>query len=191
MWTGVVVWLVAVLAGMGVLMRYKNAPGATASAPIQWPAESRLSRSPERPTLIMLAHPHCPCTRASLAELSKLVARLPGRLTVHLLFIRPRGVDVGWEATDLWRRALEIPGAVVKVDDDGREAELFGARTSGDTLVYDPSGHLLFHGGITSSRGHEGDNTGRSRIVSLLTTGAADKSESAVYGCALTSDASP
>src|SRR5260370_7085742 len=139
---------------MGVLMRYKNAPGATASAPAQWPAESRLSRSPERPTLVVLAHPRCPCTRASLSELSKLVARLPGQLTVYVLFVRPPGADVGWENTDTWRRASEIPGAVVRVDDDAREANLFGARTSGHTVVYDLAGPLLFHWGITSAHHH-------------------------------------
>ena len=36
----------------------------------------------------------------------------------------------------------------------------FGAETSGQTLLYDRDGRLLFSGGTTGSRGHDGDNAG-------------------------------
>jgi hypothetical protein len=133
----------------------------------------------------MFAHPHCPCTRASIAELSKLVARVSDRLAVHVLFMRPAGVGEKWEESDVVRRAGEVPGVMTAIDADGTEAVLFRANTSGETLLYGIDGRLLFHGGITASRGHEGDNLGLTRIVSIVTTGAADKPESAVYGCAL------
>ena len=184
-WTLVAVWLGLALGGMFAIFRYSNTPSATDVAPSAWPAESRLSRSPDRPTLVMFAHPHCPCTRASIAELSKLVARVSERLRVHVLFMRPSGVDERWEETDIVRRAREIPGATATVDADGGEAGLFHARTSGETMLYGKDGRLLFHGGITASRGHEGDNLGLTRIVSLVTTGTSDKAESAVYGCVL------
>jgi hypothetical protein len=74
---------------------------------------------------------------------------------------------------------------VTQIDDDGSEALLFHANTSGETLLYGKDGRLLFHGGLTPSRGHEGDNLGLTRVVSLVTTGASDKPESAVYGCSL------
>ena len=46
-----------------------------------------------------------------------------------------------------------------------------------------------FSGGLTSSRGHEGDSFGVRRIASLLTTGTADRRDSPVFGCALHSAA--
>jgi hypothetical protein len=184
-WTLVAVWLIVVVVGMFVVVRYANTPSATDVAPAVWPGESRLARSLREPTLVMFAHPHCPCTRASIAELSKLMARVPGRLAVHVLFMRPSGVDEAWEETDIVRRAREIPGVTTKVDGDGSEAMLFHAGISGETMLYGADGRLLFHGGITPSRGHEGDNLGLTRIVSLVLTGASDKPESAVYGCAL------
>ncbi|HLB76837.1 MAG TPA: hypothetical protein VJO72_07370, partial [Candidatus Dormibacteraeota bacterium] len=46
-------------------------------------------------------------------------------------------------------------------------------------------GRLLFQGGITATRGHEGDSFGQERIASLLTTGAADRADAPVFGCAL------
>jgi hypothetical protein len=94
-------------------------------------------------------------------------------------------VQEGWEHTDLWQTASTIPGAAALRDDDGIEAARFGAATSGFTVVYDAHGRLLFRGGLTASRGHEGDSFGQRRVVSLLTTGAADRSDSPVFGCAL------
>ena len=184
-WTLVAVWLGFALGGMFAIFRYSNTPSATDLAPAAWPVESRLLRSSRQPTLVMFAHPHCPCTWASVAELSKLMARVSDRLSVHVLFMRASSEGERWEETDIVRRARAMPGAVTTIDADGSEAALFRARTSGETMLYGMDGRLLFHGGITPSRGHEGDNLGLTRIVSLVTTGVSDKSESAVYGCAL------
>jgi hypothetical protein len=52
-------------------------------------------------------------------------------------------------------------------------------------VLYDARGRLLFRGGLTSARGHEGDSAGLQRISSLLRTGQADRSDAPVYGCSL------
>ena len=72
-----------------------------------------------------------------------------------------------------------------KVDNDGIEARRFGSSASGQVLLYNPQGKLLFSGGITASRGHSGDNDGRTAIVALLTQGQAAKDETPVFGCQL------
>lgn len=184
------VWIAVVVAGMGFLYRYKNTPGAAATPPAGWPEGSTISRAARRPTLVMLAHPRCPCTRASLAELARLMTDA-GPLDAHVLFLKPAEMADGWERTDLWQRAREIPGVEVASDIDGREAARFGATVSGQVVLYDATGRLLFRGGITGARGHEGDNLGRSRIVSLLRTGTADARQSRVFGCSLTGASSP
>ena len=71
------------------------------------------------------------------------------------------------------------------MDGDGREARLFQAVTSGQTILYDSHGRLLFSGGITASRGHSGDNAGRSAIVSLVNAEVPDRTETLVFGCPL------
>jgi hypothetical protein len=177
-------WLGAVLGGFFLLLEYKAAPGEMAGAPARWPRTTQAERAAGRPTLVMFAHPHCPCTRASVAELERLVGRFP-QIAARVFFLKPEDLPGGWEKTDLWRSASAIPGALAIRDDDGREARLFGAMTSGFTAVYDADGALLFSGGLTSSRGHEGDSFGVRRIASLLTTGTADKRDSPVFGCAL------
>ena len=71
------------------------------------------------------------------------------------------------------------------IDDEGAEANRFHAATSGQTLLYDAAGLLLFSGGITGSRGHSGDNAGQAAIVSLVNSRAADLTETSVFGCPL------
>jgi hypothetical protein len=182
----IVAWLAAVIGGFAWLSSYKATPGPTTSgSPSRWPVDSRIRRDPGRATLVLFAHPHCPCTRASVSELARLVGRLPGRVAARVLFLRPADVAEGWERTDLWRTVSSIPGTVALRDDDGVEAARFGAATSGFTVLYGPDGRLLFKGGLTASRGHEGDSFGQRRVVSLLTTGSADRSDSPVFGCHL------
>jgi hypothetical protein len=183
-------WLVATASGMSLIWDYEYSPGAPATAPDRWPTESRLARSPGRATLVMMAHPHCPCTRASVHELARVMARVKDRLTAHVVVVRPPDAPDGWEQTDLWRSAAEIPGVHVARDDDGVEMGRFGAMTSGQVVLYDASGRLLFAGGITASRGHEGDNAGRNAIVALLTGLDAVPRETPVFGCALTTPTS-
>ncbi len=78
---------------------------------------------------------------------------------------------------------------IVRRDDAGSEARRFGVETSGQTLLYDRRGTLIFSGGITGSRGHAGDNAGEAALVDLLTHGAADRHGSNVFGCPLFSKA--
>jgi hypothetical protein len=182
---GFLLWASAVGAGMSALTRYKATPGVAAVAPERWPADAKLERNPRGATLVMLAHPRCPCTRASVAELAQLMARVGDRVTAYVLFVRPEGVTDGWERTDLWQSAANIPGVSVVADVAGREAALFGAKTSGQAIVYQRDGSLLFRGGITPARGHQGDNAGRTRILKLLEGAASERRDSPVFGCEL------
>jgi len=133
----------------------------------------------------MLTHPQCPCTRASIEELDKLMAHCQGRVNAYVVIMKPRGFAADWVETDLWRHALRIPGVSVLVDDDGIEARHFQAATSGQVILYSPDGGLLFSGGITGSRGHSGDNAGESAIESLINAGSANSDHSLVFGCPL------
>jgi hypothetical protein len=133
----------------------------------------------------MFAHPRCPCTRASLGELNRLLAQSNGRISAHVLFFRPSGYPSDWAHTELWRTAAAIPGVTVQEDTNDAVARRFGAETSGYVLLYDPSGQLLFRGGITGSRGHAGDNIGENAIISLAMGKTGGVTQTPVYGCSL------
>jgi hypothetical protein len=185
LWIATALWLIAAVAGLSVLWKYDNAPGTGANAPARWPSASALARTTGQSTLILLAHPQCTCTPASLAELAEVLARARTRPRTYVLFLKPEGFPNGWVQTDLWRTAASIPGVTLVRDDDGREARRFGTATSGQTLLYDGDGALRFSGGITGSRAHAGDNAGRRSLVALLSGGQPDRAATNVFGCPL------
>jgi len=185
-WLGAAAWLAAVAGGFAILWSYKSTPGpAQRAAPVRWPAASAVAPSAQRATLLLFAHPRCVCTRATMAELARMMARFHDRIDATVLFWTPRDAPPDWSSGDLWNSARRIPGVEVRRDLDGREASRFAVATSGGVVLYDAGGRLLFQGGITAARGHEGDSFGQERIASLLTTGAADRADAPVFGCAL------
>lgn len=193
-WTiAVVLWTAGVGVGGTLLWKYAATAGAAAIPPERWPTRSAIAREAGRATLVMLAHPRCPCTRASLAELAVLMDRIGAQARAHVLFVQPRGVaaDDDWAKTALWRSAAAIPGVTVHADTGGAEAALFQAVTSGQVVAYDASGKLVFSGGITGARGHEGDNVGLMRALARISGRRADRDESKVFGCALGSRIEP
>jgi hypothetical protein len=166
-------------------MAYDNAPGVAAEAPVDWPANSALTRDPDAPTLVMLAHPRCDCTRASLGELAELLARVKIKPRTFVVFIKPGGTASGWEQSGTWEQAKEIPGVTVVRDDDGAEARRFGVHTSGQTFLYGPRGELLYSGGTTGSRGKSGENAGRADLVALVDGARRPRATRPVFGCPL------
>jgi hypothetical protein len=180
-----VVWLCAVFAGTTAMMKYKTAASAQVDPPARWPQASSIVRTPGHAMLVLAAHPHCPCTRATLTELDRLLVRAEGRLEATVLFVKPAGAPAGWEKTDLWDRVATMPRAKPLLDVGGAEAHRFRALTSGLVVVYDESGKLLFSGGITAARGHEGDSAGRAYILAALGGAHLEHPTAPVFGCAL------
>jgi hypothetical protein len=179
------VWVVALFAAHRALLGYDYQAGADAKAPVTWPHDTRVPRTDSVPAIVVFAHPKCPCTRATIEELAVLMAKVHGRATATVVFVRPDEFPAGWEKTDLWNSAARIPGVDVLSDPGEVEAARFGAQASGQTMFYDASGVLKFSGGITEFRGHSGDNAGRSAVASLALTGSADIDHTSVYGCSL------
>jgi len=178
-------WLAIVGLGQRTMLNYDYIAAPPSAPPAKWPADSKIPRVAGLPSIVLVAHPHCPCTRATIGELALLMTRVHGQASAVVVFVRPPGVPENWEKTDLWRSAARIPGVTVLGDADGLEAARFGAQASGQTLFYSASGDLQFSGGITASRGHSGDNLGRSSLVALVTTGESATNHTSVYGCSL------
>jgi hypothetical protein len=182
-----VIWIGTVAIGMVGLVQYQMTSGAPGrEAPHSWPAGvGDIARKPGRLTLVMTLHPQCPCSTASLHELSQLMTRAGEKTDAHILFVKPEGAPANWCDGNLWKQAKDIPGANVSIDDDAKDASIFGATTSGQVIVYDASGTIRFSGGITDGRGHEGDNAGLSAILGLILNGKTAVSTTPVYGCSL------
>ena len=178
-------WVCTVALGLIVLFRYETTAGAVGSIGSQWPAGSKVELASDGLTLVMFAHPQCPCTRASMTELERIVAHAQGKVRSYVLFYRPGDGGADWDNTGLRRSAAAIPGVTVLSDIDGTEAHRFGSTTSGHTFLFDENGRLLFAGGITATRGHAGDNVGENAIVSLINSRTSQRDRTLVFGCSL------
>jgi hypothetical protein len=179
------VWLIAISIGMLILARYSTMPGQPASPPAEWPSGAPIQIASPRFTLAVFVHPQCPCSRATLGELQRIIACCRDRVETTVFFYQPPDTSDRWPHTDLWKSAAEIPTVRVLADRDAAAARRFGARTSGQTLLYDRDGRLVFKGGITAYRGHSGDNEGRAAIESFLLGGSSRRRSTPVFGCAL------
>jgi hypothetical protein len=171
---------------MAMLSHYElQAAPTSTTVSASWPAAAHVARDTSRFTLVMFLHPQCPCSRASVAELATLMSRSAERLSAKAIFVAPTSAPAGWVDSDLWRQVKSIPGVVASVDQGGADARTFAATASGDVSVYDRDGILVFHGGITESRGHEGDNAGLDAILALVRGEQPAVRRTSVFGCAV------
>src|SRR5687767_10835692 len=97
-----ILWVTAVGAGVGLLWNYAATPGVQGHPPDRWPSQSLVRPAKKLSTLVMTAHPHCPCTRASIRELARLMAQCPDLVRAYVLVYKPHELPRGWERTDLW-----------------------------------------------------------------------------------------
>jgi hypothetical protein len=178
------VWGTGVIAGFAAAERYAGTPGAPATPGASWPVTACIEHDEARPTLLLFLHPCCPCSSATVEELSHLLARCGDRLATTVLFVSDPLLGTDWRQGGLWTDVAALPGVTELEDAGGAQARLFGARTSGQAQLWGADGALLFSGGLTAARGHAGDNAGVSAVEELVLHGHGARS-APVFGCAL------
>jgi|ERR1700677_486032 len=181
-------WVSGVAWGFALVLRYEATAGVSGQAP------ANLAEMPQtygRKLVILLAHPRCPCTRATLAEFEKIITRRQDIIDTHVYFFQPIDRPSSWSQGESWNLAAQLPGVQVHADVDGRMAKVLGARTSGQVVVFDETGRLLYSGGITGARGHQGDNPGCQAVLDLVQGGSDSVRDFPVFGCPLFDPQSP
>lgn len=181
------VWIIGIGFGLFSLWSYDAGAGARGDdVPIS-PMPAELGTD-----VIVGVHPHCPCTRATFAELERaLAASRSNPRRVAILFFLPEGSDAEWAEGDLWDKAGR-DGWNRILDYGSAKAQSLGMKTSGHVAFYDAEQRLRFSGGITGSRGHEGSNRGRKILTDLLTNRHDEaREETPVFGCSLVQDSEP
>jgi hypothetical protein len=186
-------WAVVTGAGLFALAKYQATPG-TAVARATGLLPRPVLAAAGKMVLVMFVHPKCPCTDASLTELSTLMAASDNRLHASIFVFQPTSEPDDWSRTRLWTDAANIANTDVRFDLDAATARRYGAATSGQIFLYDQRGNLLYSGGITGSRGHVGDNTGL-RTVTGIVNGkihpATPITGEPVFGCPIYCDDDP
>lgn len=173
---------------MKALLDYSSLAGNSKEAPLTWPTDSKISKSDNFANLLIFVHPKCPCTRASISELEKIFSYSKSKLKVTVVFSKPTGAEENWEQDFLWSQVKGNGDFHIYLDHGNTEAKLFGVNTSGEVVLYNEKRGLIFKGGITASRGHEGDNLGQLSIISYLKSGNIPVKRTETFGCQIYSD---
>lgn len=172
-----------------VQYEFATATGCETKFADTWPRDTSLVAIADRPTLLLFIHPHCPCTRATLYELDRLSAELDGdpgnRPHIEVVVALPEEAGELWLNTPNMELAGRLPGASVHLDFGGKETAAFGVTTSGTAMIFDASGICQFVGGLTSSRGHEGESAGTRSLAALFAGRAPVSRNLPVFGCRL------
>lgn len=163
------VWIVAIVCAFGSFERYSSTAGAEGN-----PGRRTSSGQWE---LVVAVHPKCPCSRASLRKLADLTQREAGRLSATILLWQPAG--------NTWPLPVDVPGAKIVTDTEGKFARELGLETSGHAVLYRPDGTMAFSGGLTRSRGSEEPGGGVAAIRKTL-AGDPETTRARVFGCSLT-----
>jgi len=182
--TAALLWTVTVGAMFRAIRAFEATPGRAANPLAVWPAESHIPRAAGEWRLVMLIHPHCSCSRASISELQRVIEKSPASLQTYVVVYRPKDFPAGWEKTDVFVSASHLPRTHILLDQDGHEASIFHGFTSGQTYLYDGDGKLRFSGGITLLRGHAGFNSGSAEVMQIANTRSGTATHP-VFGCAI------
>jgi hypothetical protein len=170
------IWFLSLLVAFILLLKYSITPGE-AAIQSKWPVNSSLKRDESLPTLVIFLHADCPCSKASVSELEKIT----------VLFYKPQfETDQSVKDSSLWKRLLDTRANLL-IDNDGVESKLFNSKTSGQTFLFSPEGSMIFSGGITESRGHEGESIGEDIILQYVNNRESIKNKltAFVFGCSL------
>jgi hypothetical protein len=175
-------WVGLLAAGFGGLLKYESVPGARST---NTPVENAEFADGKSFALVMALHPHCPCSKASVGELTKIYSHANNRIKITVLAFKPKDEPDSWIKSSTVSSLAKMNPRIV-VDADGAAAKRLGLGTSGEVLLYSPNGKLLFSGGITSARAHAGDNLGEDTILELVQEGHSHVNSTEVFGCPIT-----
>lgn len=175
-------WCACLMIGLSFLWTQESETGRQGNFPEVWPKKSHLSRIDGLPTLVMFAHPKCPCSEKSISQLSQLLKDIEKKAAVHVVFYKPEEKKDYWAKDRLWSKVVRFKNTGVLIDSKKHETTLFDPKTSGQVYLYSPEGRLVFSGGITADSDNDLSMKGIKEYI--LEKKMVDKKFS-VFGCSL------
>lgn len=177
------VWLGVVSLGWVALAAYSGTAGTSQPVPIERPIDSRLKFTPDSLNVILFLHPKCSCSHATVNLYRDAISFATLPVQTQFVFFCPKNEGDDWVMDRLWNSAKPIPSSSRLIDRAGEEAKRFNINTSGHVLVYDREGILVFGGGITTRRGHEGTSLGSETLRKIVQGKPFHKLALPVFGC--------
>jgi len=184
----VVIWLTLIIGGFYFIQAYNARPGQAAAAPEKWPQNKLISPATGESNLLVFLHPMCPCSKATIEELTDILAAHGKNIHPKFVIMTPDDADPAWNNSSLMQKVKAIPGGEIIHSPHGSLEKLFSVHTSGQILLYNPEGQLVFSGGITTARGERGENQGSIALTQALSHLPTQLlAQSPVFGCPLAS----
>jgi hypothetical protein len=150
------------------------------------PTETPVFVDPKHLSAVMAIHPKCLYTESSLAEMRKILARMPEEITVTLLEFSADGEKESWTtnaAAEL--SALSKMQARILIDANGEMAQALGITKSGQLKLFSPNGKILFDGGVVAGFGTTGFSGSEELIVDIISGSAFKPVFTSNFGCKL------
>jgi hypothetical protein len=179
-----VAWCALLAAGWWQLLRYTYRPVAVADALPEWPRDTAIAR-PSGFRIVMFVHPMCPCTAASIAELDNSLTRIPAEVSVTVVAVTAGLAAETLDSSRLVAELRALPRISLQFDATGAERQRFGAVVSGEVFAFQDDGRRVYHGGMTSGRGHVGESIGQQQLEALARGESATPCDAPVFGCLL------
>jgi hypothetical protein len=170
------IWLVIVGFAFHKAMQWESSPGKAASAPLILPTKT------DRTRLVLVIHAMCPCSYATLKNVLSLPPSELAQVDITVVFTGP-GATSDSTAPNI-RLAKTLKTASLIYCGEQEAVQKYHAHTSGQCFIYNRTGNLVFSGGLTSTRGGEGDSAGLNALR-LTLQGKECPSMAPVFGCAL------
>ena len=150
----------------------------------RWPNDIELGLD-DRPVVAIFYHPKCPCTRATVRCLQRFSTRFESAPTLIAYAYAPLQSNDDWIESETTANLRLLANTTIVMDREGQIAQRFGAHTSGHVMVFDAEHELLFSGGITPARGHEGEGKAGLSFLDCLNGKRIESSRWPVLGCSL------
>ncbi len=116
-------------------------------------------------------------------ELSRVLSETRDVPRIYILLYRPSVLPPDWSEGGVLPSLAAGLNAHLAQDTDGRYAAALGASTSGEVILYSRNDDLLFQGGVTALRGHEGPSAGADRLEAALQHQTPLLQAVSVFGC--------
>ena len=188
LWIVIWVWIVLVSSCFAALIYYRQHVPPNPNNVLRLSVAKQDVDSEGRFHLMMAIHPMCPCSNASATELQRLLAHSTEKIRCTILAYTTAQTGTKWLQSQLIARFQSTPSTTVVSDVDGRIASQYRMAYSGATVLIRPDGTMAYWGGITPSRGHEGDNFGVDSILYAIEHDTKGIIEGPVYGCSIDQD---
>jgi hypothetical protein len=189
-----VLWLLSALAAFSYINRYSTRPGAVGELPPRSEIQRILSNN-DQTSIILFVHPKCVCSDATVDELKDLLSQFEKKQQpqVYVQFYYPADKTPEWaKESDLYKKLSLFKDWHLRLDQAGGQAFAWGAMTSGYAIMVNKQGNVIFNGGLTVTRGHRGENIGKSglkKAISFYSELSPDTPlQGPTFGCSLFSN---